>query len=140
MRIITYFLVLSLIYSCYGDVTFTNEVKEKDKGMHIANRFYKSKELLNQQDTILVKAILSNEFLKEVPVSVLLDSLYSQRVKYGKVKDYELYSWNTLRKTGSNKYWECKLSFHVYYENVKRDEDLILIKNNDSIRILYYGM
>ncbi|MGI9527354.1 MAG: hypothetical protein ACR2MS_09630 [Weeksellaceae bacterium] len=128
------------IFSCYGNVTYTNEDSEKEKGLRIANKFYESKDLISEQDSLTIANLLSNEFLGKVSKNTMFKTLQSQRQKYGTIKGQELYSWSTERRTGSNPYWECKLSFHVKYENEIRDEDLILIKDNDSIKILYYGI
>ena len=130
-----YLLLISCNFS--GNITYENEVAEKEAAENVTAMFYL---FLGRDDFESTLSLVSESFFKVSSKDDLILFLKSKREKLGKYKDFELQDWKTHRVKGTNNETFYLFVYKIKYENGETIEKLKLVREKEGIKINGYDV
>lgn len=133
--LILYLLLISCNFS--GNITYENEIAEKEDAESITAMFYL---FLGRDDFESTVELISESFFKVSSKDNLILFLKNKRKKLGKYEDFVLQDWKTHRVKGTNNETLYLFIYKVKYENGETVEKLKLAKEKEGIKIYGYDV
>jgi len=134
--LIAKFIVLFFIVtSCHVNTQQVNNVQDKDEATKVVGRFFMYFHDNRYHETY---PLLGKKMLAVTDTAKFGTFLRDMTKKYGKIKEYKLKSCETSIISGTDPVSIYKVVYQNNYENGKVEEEFLLEKENDVIKINGY--